>query len=260
MKITMLGSGSSSGVPQIGCACETCRSDNPRNKRTRVSVLVETGGKKLLIDTSPDLRQQALANGITAIDAILYTHDHADHIHGIDDVRAFNIAKGDTLKAYADAATTSTLSIRFPYIFKPKPEKIWYRPSLELIEIPTHPLREFKVEGVTVRPVLQGHAATTSLGFRIGNFAYSTDVNEFSEESFSRLEGLDVWIVDCLRYTPSYTHSRLELTLEWIKRLKPKLAVLTHMAHEMEYERLLRELPEGIIPGYDGLVLEIPEP
>lgn len=255
LKITMLGSGSSSGVPEIGCKCPVCLSDNPRNKRSRVSVLVETEGKVLLIDTSPDLRQQALANAITHVDAVLHTHDHADHVHGIDDIRAFNIERQGPLPAYADAHTMEVIRTRFPYIFQTPPSAVWYRPALQPYEIQINPPKPFEVEGITVTPILQQHAKTHSLGFRIGNFAYSTDVNGFSEESFKALEGLDVWIVDCLRYTPSHTHSRLEMTLEWIARIKPRLAVLTHMAHQMDYDTLKAELPEGVIPGHDGLVL-----
>lgn len=257
MRVTMLGCGSSSGVPEIGCECAVCRSTDPRNARTRVSIAVEKEGKRLLIDTSPDLRFQAVRAGLSRIDAVLYTHDHADHIHGLDDVRAFNVRADSSITAYADAATCATLRARFPYAFLPKPEGVWYRPSLILNEI-SDDLSPFTVAGMEIIPILQEHARTTSLGFRIGNFAYSTDVNGFSEESFAKLENLDVWIVDCLRYTPSYTHSRLEITLQWIERLKPRRAILTHMAHDFDYQTLSQELPPGVEPGYDGLVIELP--
>jgi phosphoribosyl 1,2-cyclic phosphate phosphodiesterase len=253
--ITMLGCGSSSGTPIVGCDCAVCRSDHPRNKRLRVSVLVETEGKRLLIDTSPDLREQSIRFGIQTIDAVLYTHDHADHTHGIDEVRQFNVKKGDSINAYADAHTLECLKSRFPYVFQGKPEKVWYRPALNGIVIPTEPTADFLAEGVRVTPILQKHANSPTLGFRIGNFAYCTDVREFPEASFAQLEGLDVWIVDCLRYTPSYTHSQLDITLGWISKLKPKLAVLTHMAHDFDYEHLSTELPTGVVPGHDGLVL-----
>jgi phosphoribosyl 1,2-cyclic phosphate phosphodiesterase len=257
LKVTLLGTGSSSGVPEIGCKCLVCISNNPRNKRLRVSVLVEAQGKHILIDTSPDFRQQALTNGITKLDAVLYTHDHADHIHGIDDLRAFNVMSNTALPVYADPRTLANLQQRFPYVFRSKPERAWYRPSLEPHEIPSNPLSEIDIAGVRVTPFWQNHADIQSLGYRFGNFAYSTDVNGFPEESFAMLEGLDVWVVDCLRQKPSYTHSRLEMTLEWIERLKPKRAILTHMAHEMDYDTLARELPPGVEPGYDGLVVEI---
>ncbi len=257
LTVTMLGSGSSSGVPEIGCACEVCRSTNPKNKRSRVSLLLETGGKKLLVDTSPDLRQQALAAGLRTVDAILYTHDHADHIHGIDEVRSFNIRADAVIPAWADPHTLNTLTTRFPYAFKPKPQRAWYRPSITPHEIPVSPLQDFTVEGVRITPFWQNHAEVQSLGFRVGNFAYSTDVNGFPDESLAKLQDLELWIVDCLRYKPSYTHSTLEMTLGWIAKIKPKLTVLTHMAHELDYDRLSRELPTGVIPGYDGLKLTV---
>lgn len=256
VRVTMLGCGSSAGTPIVGCDCAVCTSGHPKNQRMRVSVLVETAGKRLLIDTSPDLRQQSLKFGIQTIDAVLFTHDHADHTHGIDEIRQFNIKREGSINAYADTHTLQSLTTRFDYVFKPKPEKIWYRPSLNPIEIPTNPPKTFDVEGVPVLPILQEHANEPTLGFRIGNFAYCTDVKAFPEASFMQLQGLDVWIVDCLRYTPSYTHSKLETTLEWISQLKPKLAVLTHMAHDFDYETLSNELPTGVIAGYDGLVLE----
>lgn len=256
MRITMLGCGSSSGVPMVGCTCSVCTSDNPRNRRSRVSIVIEEGGKTILIDTSPDLRHQALANNINKINAVVYTHDHADHTHGIDDLRAFNIVKDDALPIYADRDTLALLQSRFGYVFQQKPEPAWFRPCLTPHIIPTEPLADFEVEGINFTPILQTHGKSTSLGFRIGNFAYSTDMNGIPDESWEKFAGLDVWIVDCLRYTHSYTHSRLETTLEWIVRLKPKQAILTHMAHEFDYDRLCKELPVGVIPGYDGLVID----
>lgn len=256
VKVTMLGCGSSFGVPQIGCDCAVCRSGHPRNKRTRVSVLVEAQGKHLLVDTSPDLRMQVLANHINRIDAVLYTHDHADHLHGIDDLRLFNIMTNATIPVYGEEKALSRMKSRFPYVFQPKPEPIWYRPSLEPIVIPTDPPQPFDVLGVTVEPIWQEHVDIGSLCFRIGNFAYSTDVSGFTEESLARLEKLDVWIVDCQRYKPSYAHANLETTLAWIDRLKPKRAIFTHMSHDFDYEQLCRELPAGVEPGYDGLVAE----
>jgi phosphoribosyl 1,2-cyclic phosphate phosphodiesterase len=251
--ITMLGSGSSMGVPEVGCDCAVCQSPNPKNKRSRVSLLVETQGKKLLVDTSPDLRQQALANRISGIDAVLYTHDHADHIHGLDEVRSFNVRADASIPAWAEPHTLQTLTTRFPYAFKPKPQRAWYRPSLTPHEIPVSPLADFKVEGVKITPFWQHHADVQSLGFRVGNFAYCTDVNGFPAESLAKLQNLELWIVDCLRYKPSYTHSTLEMTLGWIAQIKPKLTILTHMAHDFDYDTLSRELPPNVIPGYDGL-------
>ncbi len=256
MRIIILGCGSSSGVPVIGCSCATCLSDNPRNKRTRASILIEIEGKRLLVDTSPDLRQQALREGITKVDAIIYTHDHADHTHGIDDTRSFNYHKDGEIEAFADAPTLAALQQKFPYAFRPRPDRVWYRPSLTLREIPSNPYRIFNVLGIDITPIPQQHGAMGSLGFRIENTAYCTDVKEFSPASWALLEGVDTWIIDCLRPTPSHTHSTLEATLEWIRQLKPKRAILTHMAHELEYGVLKQMLPHGVEPAYDGMVIE----
>lgn len=255
MRVTVLGCGGSTGVPFIGCDCGVCRSDDPRNKRTRVSVLVEAGGSNLLIDTSPDLRQQALRENIRSLDAVLYTHDHADHLHGIDEMRSFNYLADDSIPVYGDAATLAELKQRFPYAFLPRPEGIWYRPSLTPRAIP-EPLAEFEAAGVKVRPVEQRHGKHRTLGFRIGGFAYSTDCNELPDATLEALQGLEVWLVDCLRPTPSPSHAHLELTLRWIEQVKPKLAVLTHMSHDFDYDSLLNSLPKNVIPAHDGLVLE----
>jgi phosphoribosyl 1,2-cyclic phosphate phosphodiesterase len=257
MKVTILGCGSSSGVPVIGCDCEVCQSNNPKNKRLRVSILIEVDGKRLLVDTSPDLRQQALDNKINYVDAILYTHEHADHVHGIDDIRSFNYHKNESLPVYADPRTMEALKKRFGYIFQPKPEKIWYRASVTPHVLTDEPIQHFSAEGVAVTAFMQTHGRTTSLGYRIGNFAYSTDTDQMPETAFEALQGIDTWVVDCLRYTPSMTHSTVERTLGWIKRAKPRRAILTHMGHELDYSRLLAELPEGVVPGYDGMVIEL---
>lgn len=257
MRITILGCGGSAGVPLVGCECKVCASDNPRNKRTRVSVLVETQGKTLLIDTSPDLRQQALKAKLKHIDAVLFTHAHADHSSGLDDVRSFNYWAKETLPIYADKFTLDELQTRFAYAFGPKPENgIWTRPSLAGHKI-REPLETFEAAGVKVQPFAQVHGKWRSLGFRIGDFAYSTDVNELPEDAFKALEGVRIWVVDCLSYKQSYTHSTVAQTLDWIKRVKPELAVLTHMTHDIDYATLAEELPAGAVPGYDGMILEL---
>lgn len=252
LSVTMLGCGSSGGVPFIGCDCEICTSTNPRNKRTRVSALVNTQGKSLLIDTSPDLRQQALRENVRRVDAVLYTHDHADHIGGIDDIRSFNWLADDAIPAYGDPHTIDNITSRFSYIFQPRPE-IWSRGSMIAHKLQDKPIVHFDAAGVPVTAIRQQHGKGHSLGYRIGNFAYSTDANGFSDEAAAALEGLDVWIVDCLRYKPAPTHAHLEMALGWISQLKPKLAILTHMSHEFDYEALSRELPSGVVVGYDGL-------
>ncbi len=259
MKITILGCGSSGGVPLIGCDCAVCTSDNPKNDRSRASILVEyDDGKRLLVDTSADLRRQCLRNNISQIDAIFYTHAHADHCMGIDDTRSLNYHHGGPLNVYSDARTVEELKARFSYIFEEYvPNKVWMKPSLIPHIIPADSLGQpyETLDGPVFTPFVQRHGKGRTLGIRIGDMAYSTDVDALDDAAFEVLIGVRLWIVDCLRYEPSATHSHLEQTLEWIKRVKPERAVLTHMAHEIEYETLKAQLPEGVEPAYDGMVL-----
>ncbi len=256
MRITILGCGASAGVPLIGCDCPVCTSDNPKNTRTRVSVWVEVGGKSLLIDTSPDLRQQALTNNITHLDAVLYTHEHGDHSHGIDDLKRFNFLRQEPLPIYGDDRTMALLQQRFPYVFlEPTPEYGWFRACL--VSNTVTPGIPFTVEGVEIIPFEQQHGKITTLGYRIGDFAYSTDVNQLDDTAFAALEGVKTWIVDCQTYSPPFTHSNVERTLSWIERVNPVHAIFTHMGHELEYEELKNTLPEGVEPGYDGMVLTL---
>lgn len=258
MKITLLGCGSSAGVPLIGCACAVCRSPNPRDARTRVSLLVEEAGARVLVDTSPDLRQQALKNGVDAIDAIIFTHDHADHTHGIDDIRSFNFLRGDAIDAYGDARSLATIQSRFAYAFQPPAPHIgWFRPSARAHVLAGPPYETFSIGGLTVQPFEQPHGKHSSLGLRFGAAAYSTDVSALTPEMIAALRGVDTWIVDCLRIEPSPTHAHLALTLEWIEIIKPRRAILTHMGHELGYDALCAQLPGHIEPGYDGLVIEL---
>lgn len=254
VRITVLGCGGSAGVPLIGCDCAVCTSDDPRNHRLRVSLLIQANGKNILVDTSPDLRQQALKFGVTRVDAVVYTHDHADHTHGLDDIRSFNYLSGEPIPVFGDEATLELLKTRFAYAFQPKPENIWFRPCL----VPNLMVagQEIDVEGVKIRTFRQHHGKSDTVGLRIGNFAYSTDTNGFPEESSEFLEGLDLWLVDCLRHSESYSHSNLKLTLSWVERFQPKRTVLTHMAHDFDYDTLLNLLPSGVIPAYDGMELE----
>lgn len=263
MRVTILGCGSSSGIPLIGCQCPTCTSVNPKNTRQRASIHVQSATTSLIFDTSPDLRQQALKNHIKTLDAVIYTHEHADHLHGIDELRNYNYLMDKPIAVYGNKETLHEIHKRFPYVFLPKPEPIWYRPCLEPREIDTQNYSAFTVGDIELQPFLQWHGQHHdnqmghTLGFRMGNFAYSTDVNQLPEASFERLKGLDVWIVDCLRYHEAPTHAHLELTLSWIESVKPKRAILTHMAHQLEYEELLAKLPAGVEPGYDGMVIEL---
>jgi len=205
------------------------------------------------------MRRQFLDNGLTGADAILYTHAHADHTHGIDDIRAFNFQKGKPIDAYMDVKTIEEIKARFAYAFHPqKPEYGWYRPCLNPVVIESY--KEFLIQGsdVKIMPFEQIHGSGRSLGFRIGNFAYSTDVNELPEKSLELLHGLDLWIVDCLRFEKAPTHAHLAQTLEWIDRVKPQKAVLTHMSHEVDYLQIAAQLAEGVAPGMDGMVFNFP--
>ena len=257
MRVTVLGCGPSWGVPAIGGCWGRCDPNDPRNRRRRVSALIETRDTTLLIDTSPDLREQLIDAGTRRLDAILLTHAHADHLHGIDDVRALNRLMRAPIPLYADGAALAEIAQRFPYVLKPPtPDGSFYRPSLD-----AHPIDgKFSIRGVEIEPFAQDHGFSTTLGFRIGAMAYSTDVTELDESAFSLLAGIELWIVDCMRRQPHPTHSHLAKTLSWIARLQPRRAVLTHMDASLDYEELSRELPPGVEPGQDGLVIELPEP
>jgi len=253
MKVTVLGCGGSGGVPLIGGEWGRCNPDNPKNRRRRVSVLVEHDGHNIVLDTSPDFRAQMLDAEVKKLDAILYTHDHADHTQGIDDVRfmrAFN--KGDRIPAYGTAETLGTLTERFPYIFiqNTAGSGHLYKPFLEARTV-TGP---FEFCGLTVTPFEQEHGfGSKSTGYRVGPMAYSTDVVELPEVAFDILQGLDLWIVDCLRFEPHMTHANFEKAIGWIERLKPKHAILTHLNHQTDYDAVLAQCPPGVEPGYDGL-------
>jgi phosphoribosyl 1,2-cyclic phosphate phosphodiesterase len=254
MKITVLGCGSSGGVPLIGNNWGSCDPANPRNRRSRVSILVEQGNTVVLVDTSPDMRQQLLDCDLKKLDAVLYTHAHADHAHGIDELRSINWLTQKPVDIYADAETLADLAARFAYIFKGVSRTVnYYKPSVNTHEITTAP---FSVGDIPVLPFFQNHGHIKTLGFRFGDFAYSTDVHELDEAAFAALKGIKIWLVDCVRIEPHPTHSHLEQTLAWIDRVKPEKAYLTHMSHSMDYAKLLAVLPAGVEPAYDGLVLE----
>ena len=246
MQVTILGCGSSHGVPSLNCDCFVCKSENIKNKRKRASIFVETQKTKILIDTSPDLRQQCLENDIRGIDAIIYTHDHSDHVAGIDDVRRL-CKNRQPIDAYIDDATFDNLNKRYDYIFQTS-DPLYY-PLLKRIKF--EPFQ--KIGDINVVAFDQIHGSIISQGIRLDNVAYSTDFNEIPEESLAKLENLDVWIVDCLRYSYAPTHSYLEKSLLLIERVKPKLAVLVHMGHEIEYEEISKILPKNIIAAYDNM-------
>lgn len=256
MKITILGCGWSMGVPVIGCSCHVCTSDDPKNKRTRVSVLVQVNGKNILIDTSPEMRQQLVQNSISHIDAILFTHDHGDHINGFDDVRRLNILQQEVMPIYSNQPTLESIKSRFPHGFREfSKEWGWYH--LYAAPHPLEPGIPFEVAGVNCVAFAQPHGKYTSLGFRMGDFAYSTDLHALSDEMRAQLQGLKLWVVDAQGHTPSRTHSTVETTLEWIRELKPERAILTHMGDELEYNQLKSTLPKGVEPAYDGIEISL---
>jgi phosphoribosyl 1,2-cyclic phosphate phosphodiesterase len=254
MRVTVLGCGGSGGVPQVGNHWGACDPENPKNRRRRASILVEENGRTLLVDTSPDLREQLLDAGIDRLDAVIYTHGHADHLHGIDDLRGLNRIMQRPIPIYADRRTLETIRTRFGYVFAPiAAGEGYYKPTLEPREI----TGEFVVAGLRVTPFEQDHGFSKTLGFRFGRFAYSTDVAELDDAAFAALAGVEIWIVDCLRDEPHPTHSHLTKTLAWIERVGCRRAILTHMDPGFDYERLRQALPDPVEPGFDGLVIDL---
>jgi len=250
LQVTILGCGSSGGVPLIGNIWGPCNPNNPKNVRRRVSILVNINNKNFLIDTSPDLRMQMLDAKVKYIDAVLYTHSHADHANGIDDLRAFCWKRKDNsaLPIYGDKYTIKQLEERFYYAFSSNTG-----PALPSLKTNTISIGKNLILDTEILAIDQIHGKSHTLGYRFNNFAYSTDVNEFPEESYEMLQNLDLWIVDCVRYEPHYSHSHFDLTMEWIKKLKPKKAILTHMGHWLDYDELKAKCPKNVEPGVDGM-------
>ena len=252
MHVTILGCGTSSGVPMIGCKCDVCLSNDPRNKRRRCAIAIQSEETTILVDTPPELRMQCVEADIDRVDALLYTHAHADHVNGLDDMRSLNTAMNRPIDAIADIRVLEKIRSRFDYAFQPPhPERGWWRPCLNPVSMDG----PFMVGDLLVRPIEQQHGRGPSWGFRVGDFAYSPDVNGFPSESFEALQGLDVWIVDCLRDKPHPSHAHLEMTLGWIERLRPKRAIMTHMSHELDFADLASRLPDGVEPAVDGMVI-----
>lgn len=257
---TLLGTGSSGGVPRVGGDWGVCDPTEPRNRRLRCSALVQAingeGETNVLIDTSPDLREQLLSAGVGRLDAILYTHDHADQSHGIDDVRPIFIRQRKPIPTYLSAETRSTLTDRFAYCFEGKGGY----PSILDLQEELRPLQPVTISGaggdIEFLPLDMEHGRIRCLGFRIGNLAYCNDVNGLPDETLAALQGVDTFIIDALRYTPHPSHANLEQALEWIEQVSPRLAVLTNMHVDMDYQTLMRELPRGVVPGHDGLRLD----
>ncbi len=259
LAVTILGCGSSGGVPRLGGHWGDCDPANPRNARRRCSALVTRDGPqgttRVLIDTSPDLRSQLLDAGVGALDGVLYTHAHADHVHGIDDLRMIVFNTHERLQVWADPETSEALLNRFGYVFV-QPKGSFYPPILELNTI-SGPVTVDGAGGpITFEPFTVTHGAIDALGFRIGGIAYLPDVNGIPEAAWPQLEGLDCWIVDALRRKPHPTHAHLAQTLEWIARSGCKRAVITNMHVDMDYATLAAELPDNVVPAYDMMRIE----
>ena len=259
LSFRILGCGSSGGVPRLDGNWGDCDPDNPKNRRTRCSLLVQNktagGTTNVLIDTSPDMRNQLIDANVTWLDAILYSHDHADQTHGIDDVRAMVYAKQKRIEVWMDQATSKTLTNRFGYCFEQGAGTLY--PAILKDNRIKKPYQDITVSGeggaITATPFRQIHGRIDSLGFRIGNVAYSSDISDIPEESCSLLEGLDCWVVDALRRDPHPTHFHLDRTLAEIERFKPKRAILTNLHVDLDYQHLCNELPENVVPAFDGL-------
>ena len=255
LKITVLGSGTSSGVPTIGCSCEVCRSTDPRDKRLRPSILIGWLDRNIVIDTTPDFRQQILRAGTQRLDAIVYTHGHADHILGLDDVRPFNYHQGARIPIYASRPAFAVIERVFAYVFDNRDRKTSI-PQLEVNLIDETP---FDVYGLRFEPVPLTHGKDTIFGFRFGNVAYLTDHSEIPEPSLERLQGLDVLFLDALRHRPHPTHSTVARSLETVRRLQPKRTFFTHMCHDLGHAATEAALPAGVFLAYDGLEISVPD-
>jgi phosphoribosyl 1,2-cyclic phosphate phosphodiesterase len=249
--VTFLGTGTSQGIPLINCTCRVCLSDNPKNKRLRSSITIETPSAILLIDTTPDLRQQLLRNPVPRIDAILYTHAHADHIYGMDDIRRFNFIQKKEIPAYANQKTLRRLNQVFGYAFKSENMKYGF-PMLEAHEV-TGP---FFVNGTEILPVPLMHGENPVLGFRIGNFAYCTDVNRIPDDGYEILKGIDVLVLDALREISHPTHYSLDEAISEAQKIGNQETYFIHMSHEIDHDRHGKKQPGNMHFAYDGLQLE----
>ena len=251
-RLTFLGTGTSQGVPMIGCGCEVCKSQDPRDKRLRASVLVEHEGLRVLVDAGPDFRYQMLRAGVSSLDAILLTHNHKDHTGGLDDIRAFNYHEKRATQIYCEKYVEESLRKEYSYAF----EEIKYpgAPEWDVHIIDENP---FTIKGVEITPIRGRHFKLPVLGYRFGNIAYCTDMNHIPEEEYSKLQGLDHFIINCVRRGRHISHYSLEQAIGVAEKVGAKHSWLTHLSHQLPcHEELTKELPEGILPAFDGLVIE----
>jgi phosphoribosyl 1,2-cyclic phosphate phosphodiesterase len=263
IRVTVLGSGTSTGVPAIGCDCAVCRSSDPRDRRTRPSILMEVQStpaspfagtvRSILVDTSTDLREQALANDVRRVDAILFTHSHADHVFGLDDVRRYNQMQKTPIPCYGDEETMASVQRMFAYIFEPPAQQGGGLPQL----VPFRIGGPFTLGGVEIVPVPLFHGRLPVLGFRIGSFAYLTDCNRIPDASWPLLEGVRTVVLDALRNRPHSTHFSVDQAIEVVARLGAERAYFTHICHDLPHAETSAQLPAGVELAYDGLVLEV---
>lgn len=254
MKVVFLGTGTSQGIPVIGCRCETCLSSDPRDKRLRTSCLIIKGGVHILIDTAPDLRTQMLQNNVERVDAILYTHEHNDHMAGLDDVRPFNFMHNSSIPAFGEERIIKELEARFSYIFDDNPYP--GAPRITLNEIIAG--KPINIRGVSIIPIRVMHGSLPILGFRIEDFAYLTDVKRIPDESFQLLSGVRYLVINALRYHEHYSHLTVDQAIEISDKLGVKFTYLTHMSHQiLRHEIFHGQLPSSVSPAYDGLVWDI---
>jgi phosphoribosyl 1,2-cyclic phosphate phosphodiesterase len=258
MRLTFLGTGTSFGVPQIGCDCPVCRSSDPRDKRTRSGAVVQEGGATLLIDTPPELRLQLLAGGFTSIDAVAYTHEHADHINGIDDLRMFSVRRRRPLPVYGPPETLHRLRRSFDYIFDDSvlPYEGTSKPTLEIHEV--QPGCMVDMAGAEALPLAFRHGHLRVFGYRFGNLAYLTDVKAIPDAERDQLQGLEVLVINALWWRPHPTHLSIGEAVEAARALGARRTYLTHLTHETGHAELASQLPDGVRPAYDGLTVEIP--
>jgi len=260
VKVVVLGSGASSGTPAIDWGWGRCDPRNPKNRRTRPSILVESETTRLLVDTAPELRSQLIEAGERTLDAVLFTHAHADHLHGIDDLRAINRTLNAPLPAYADRTTLDIIGARFGYVFEPLDTgaRFYYKPTL----IP-HALDDgarFTVGDISIDAFRQDHGFSSTMGFRFGPVAYTTDVVNLSEAAFATLAGVSAWIIGTLTDKPHNTHCDVDKAVAWVERIRPDRSYLSHLGSELDYDTLAARLPPGMEPTYDGMVIEVAEP
>ena len=251
-RLTFLGTGTSQGVPMIGCGCEVCKSTDPRDKRLRASVLVEHEGQKILVDAGPDFRYQMLKAGICSLDAILLTHNHKDHTGGLDDIRAFNYHEKKATQIYCEKYVEDSLRQEYSYAFA----EVKY-PGAPEWNVHIIDEKPFSINGVEIIPIRGKHFKLPVLGYRFGNIAYCTDMNHISDEEYSKLQGLDHFIINCVRRGRHISHYSLEQAIEVAGKVGAEHSWLTHLSHQLPcYEELIKELPEGILPAFDGLAIE----